>query len=542
MKNLMKLLLLTILFAACGDAPSSKTPLGVIQPTTGSKWYWQYPDTDKDGFGDNTRPDSLYKKKAIMGYVSLKGDCDDTRFNVNPSMPEIMDGLDNNCNGLIDDGIAELFLTTSNVLVPEFMGTGGTTDMFVPKENDPNSTAFIAQMAKGNFTAFIHSEGQLSSYVRWKEPFGSKGVGYNAIKPTDCKPFNGALCDNFCSLFDGTLCKPHSRDFNLSWLDLCQNLNAKAVYTHNIQSGTLAELYYVIERFPEQKVFPIIYGMEGATNNYPIITDKTYPAEFYRLVDSVENKFPTRKFKHIADLNKSNSKWVQSFINYKPIDSNLVAVCKYFHGAHQYGNLTGVASQDLVLYLAGVSTLQKNIEEAESLFPGCEIYDAQSSSGIPGYMAAKVNGRIVDMFWYFIAEKMMMDRTRMGQSKFIGSNIIGLKLMLKDLDFKWFAIKNTFYKKPYTLLSVSQLTTETDIVAGVYQNEYCILIQNRSSKSVPLPKYIQIDNKVIQPAYEVTSTGYYGTSLESTTAEAYYPTTTGFIQPLSFTYLTFKTQ
>jgi hypothetical protein len=40
------------------------------------------------------------------GYRICQGDCDDTRASVHPGAPEICDGLDNNCNGQIDEGVS----------------------------------------------------------------------------------------------------------------------------------------------------------------------------------------------------------------------------------------------------------------------------------------------------------------------------------------------------------------------------------------------------------------------------------------------------
>ena len=46
-------------------------------------------DTDEDG----------------DGYTENQGDCDDTNANINPDIEERFDGIDNDCNGIIDDGV-----------------------------------------------------------------------------------------------------------------------------------------------------------------------------------------------------------------------------------------------------------------------------------------------------------------------------------------------------------------------------------------------------------------------------------------------------
>src|SRR5262249_8577029 len=65
-----------------------------------------YRDADGDGYGNQSQTTQSCTQPA--GYVSNNTDCDDTRASVHPSAPEICDGLDNNCNGTIDEGCITL--------------------------------------------------------------------------------------------------------------------------------------------------------------------------------------------------------------------------------------------------------------------------------------------------------------------------------------------------------------------------------------------------------------------------------------------------
>jgi uncharacterized protein (TIGR02145 family) len=62
-----------------------------------------YLDNDQDGYGDPNI--SLTKCSQPAGYVTVNGDCDDNDANINPGSAEICDEIDNNCNGLIDEGL-----------------------------------------------------------------------------------------------------------------------------------------------------------------------------------------------------------------------------------------------------------------------------------------------------------------------------------------------------------------------------------------------------------------------------------------------------
>ena len=49
-----------------------------------------------------------------LGYVLDNTDCDDTRSDVYPNAPEICDGLDNDCDGQVDEGVKTTFYADSD--------------------------------------------------------------------------------------------------------------------------------------------------------------------------------------------------------------------------------------------------------------------------------------------------------------------------------------------------------------------------------------------------------------------------------------------
>jgi len=63
-----------------------------------------YQDGDRDSFGNAAI--TTQACAAPNGYVASGSDCDDTRDTVHPGAAEVCNNLDDNCNGAVDDGIA----------------------------------------------------------------------------------------------------------------------------------------------------------------------------------------------------------------------------------------------------------------------------------------------------------------------------------------------------------------------------------------------------------------------------------------------------
>ena len=80
----------------CDDADNDCD--GSIDEGLGSTWH---ADTDADGYGDAASTTTDCEQPS--GYVADDSDCDDTDATASPDGSEICDGVDNDCNGTVDD-------------------------------------------------------------------------------------------------------------------------------------------------------------------------------------------------------------------------------------------------------------------------------------------------------------------------------------------------------------------------------------------------------------------------------------------------------
>ncbi len=67
-----------------------------------------YADTDNDGAGDPANTTANCTAVVPAGYVTNGDDCDDTNDQISPTATEICDGIDNNCDGNIDEGFTPI--------------------------------------------------------------------------------------------------------------------------------------------------------------------------------------------------------------------------------------------------------------------------------------------------------------------------------------------------------------------------------------------------------------------------------------------------
>ena len=79
----------------CDDADPSRSSI-----------LYAWPDADADGFGDGAGA-AVSGCTPPIGYAGNDADCDDADGGVNPGAIEVCDGVDDDCNGMVDDDPAD---------------------------------------------------------------------------------------------------------------------------------------------------------------------------------------------------------------------------------------------------------------------------------------------------------------------------------------------------------------------------------------------------------------------------------------------------
>ncbi len=135
-------LLSSMLFVACGP---SEPPA-----PAGSTWYQ---DADGDKFGNLNETTVALDQPA--GYVSDNSDCDDsaeTGKAVNPGASEVANFIDDNCNGVIDEGFNYIFVT-STTHQGDLGGLSGADAICQGLADAPT-----AKVPKGKYKAWLSTE------------------------------------------------------------------------------------------------------------------------------------------------------------------------------------------------------------------------------------------------------------------------------------------------------------------------------------------------------------------------------------------------
>ena len=169
-----------------------------------------YVDADEDGYGDDSIAPvfDCAPPTGPQSYVQKDGDCDDTEPAVNPNAYEACDGIDNDCNGIIDTDSPDLLTfyqdddsdgygqTTSSVEAcsapPGYARADGDCDD-TTKDTHPGADE-ICDSADNDCDGDI-DEDAIDAYEYFQDKDGDS-YGDSSVSVLDCAPPNGYVADS----------------------------------------------------------------------------------------------------------------------------------------------------------------------------------------------------------------------------------------------------------------------------------------------------------------------------------------------------------
>ena len=170
-----------------------------------------YQDLDGDGFGSSITVQSCTQPS---GYVAQDGDCDDSDATINPNASEICNGIDENCDSVIDDNCTlNIDISDKNISICaedgyfEIRNDGGEWDIYnyIVGNNDeqfqndifPEGTQFVWEVISSTLPFQIGDNDILSSSISFSD-YGNFWLTEDNILVLNITPvFEGQVAESF---------------------------------------------------------------------------------------------------------------------------------------------------------------------------------------------------------------------------------------------------------------------------------------------------------------------------------------------------------
>lgn len=509
-------------------------------------------DADGDGWGNNAQ--CKLRKKAPIGYVLKQdvSDCNDADSSVYPFGIEKWNSIDDNCSGIVDEGlVADLTLITTQSLAEPRLTAMPTVDIFFTGGNTPRNVTDPAYVAivKALGTQFLEStSGVYAQYVRVfpQSNMTAGGMGYNISSQYADKvseQLKSVITTPF--LLAG---KPY--DFACAGDSLRKLIGAGGIIEANIATAPVEDWYVQIDRLLSsgQKEIIILPGQELVNDKSFFKDGLLYAKELDARIEQTEAKYPGVNFLWCIDAaalwkidSKKNSLW-----------NSQVATVKKAQLRDDYIHLMYILDEgfndDLAHNLAEMDYAYKvglpaqlNRKIGTPAFDSLDILITQWSSAIDAYTKDVQKNIFLTAQFDLQFIKTINEWNALNYNRVKGACWMNMKLNIDaknniTLDFQLLGqIFKLFQPGALTCLASTRYSN-VDVAATVAGGTYQLIVQNHSGIEIPRMVNIDVDGRhfIFSP---ITSTGLSVDSFYDPQAEVYDASTS---KPLSLCHYTFK--
>ena len=152
----------------------------------GVLFHLYYVDIDGDGYGQGQPDTTCYTVPS--GYASQTGDCDETNVSFHPGAVETFNGLDEDCNGVIDD----VYMDTDSDGVEDLLDEDDDNDgLLDSQEGDYNGDGVPNDDCDGDDIPNIRDLDPCDIFI--PEVFTPNGDGINDVLEIGRLPFNAVV-------------------------------------------------------------------------------------------------------------------------------------------------------------------------------------------------------------------------------------------------------------------------------------------------------------------------------------------------------------
>lgn len=253
---------------------------GITDEDAGSLWY---PDHDGDGYHDAASEGIQGCSAAVVGYVTEGGDCNDSNAAQKPGAAEKCDSVDNDCNGIADDGLIVVYYEDQD-------GDGYGNPMAPVQICEASSTT----AKKSNGAKLVNGINIVSNHLDCLDHGGAEGTAHSPGTVENINELEDKNCDEMVELFVDPTTASGWKELNIPSVgDLLRIQTSSFRLPSNVILGVNDRITLQVRRSHMLKDGPSIRAFQNTYDHEIIGPQVEY--QFYKITLDATGKVTTRQ-------------------------------------------------------------------------------------------------------------------------------------------------------------------------------------------------------------------------------------------------------